>query len=100
MVPLDSVAGNTLIGMFTRLTLRKPFHVARAAIMCPFSHCLLLLAGAPRPARVAPLAGPRRPAPLRDLPNFSYRHMLTGPVPHSPSRDVKPFALCPDREVP
>src|SRR5207237_9966648 len=66
---------------------------------CPFSHCLLLLAGAPRPARVAPLAGPRRPAPLRDLPNFSYRHMLTGPVPHSPSRDVKPFALCPDSEV-
>src|SRR5712691_8905695 len=30
--PLDSVAGNTLIGMFTRLIFRKPFHVARAAI--------------------------------------------------------------------
>ena len=30
--PLDSVAGNTLIGMLTRLILRKPFHVARAAI--------------------------------------------------------------------
>src|SRR5205085_12026116 len=33
MVPLDSVAGNTLIGMFTRLILRKPFQVARAAIL-------------------------------------------------------------------
>src|SRR5262249_46385884 len=32
IVPLDSVAGNTLIGMFTRLILRKPFQVARAAI--------------------------------------------------------------------
>src|SRR5204862_1361074 len=32
MVPLDSVAGNTLMGMFTRLILRKPFQVARAAI--------------------------------------------------------------------
>src|SRR5262252_3167361 len=32
IVPLDSVAGNTLTGMFTRLTFRKPFHVARAAI--------------------------------------------------------------------
>src|SRR4051812_16678812 len=31
--PLDSVAGNTLIGMFTRLIFRKPFHVARAAIV-------------------------------------------------------------------
>src|SRR4051812_27359891 len=30
MVPADSVAGNTLIGMFTRLIFRKPFHVARA----------------------------------------------------------------------
>src|SRR5260370_34521447 len=30
--PLDSVAGNNLIGMFTRLIVRKPFHVARAAI--------------------------------------------------------------------
>src|SRR6476620_5138028 len=27
-----SVAGNTLIGMFTRLILRYPFHVGRAAI--------------------------------------------------------------------
>src|SRR5256885_12263674 len=32
MVPADSVAGNTLIGMFTRLIFRNPFHVARAAI--------------------------------------------------------------------
>src|SRR6188474_758965 len=32
IVPLDSVAGNTFIGMFTRLTFRKPFHVALAAI--------------------------------------------------------------------
>src|SRR6185295_18425242 len=32
IVALDSVAGNTLIGMFTRLIFRKPFHVARAAI--------------------------------------------------------------------
>src|SRR5206468_3228268 len=32
IVPLASVAGNTLIGMFTRLIFRKPFHVARAAI--------------------------------------------------------------------
>src|SRR3989442_13461242 len=32
IVPLDSVAGNTLIGMFTRLIFRKPFQVARAAI--------------------------------------------------------------------
>src|SRR5438270_517847 len=30
--PLDSVAGNTLIGMFTRLIFRNPFHVALAAI--------------------------------------------------------------------
>src|SRR5262245_56812051 len=29
--PLDSVAGNTLIRMFTRLIFRKPFQVARAA---------------------------------------------------------------------
>src|SRR5918996_6267274 len=28
----DSVAGNTLTGMLTRLTLRNPFHVGRAAI--------------------------------------------------------------------
>src|SRR5947208_10559204 len=32
MVPLDSVAGNTLIGMFTRLIFRKPFQVALAAM--------------------------------------------------------------------
>src|SRR5687768_628478 len=32
MVAADSVAGNTFTGMLTRLTLRKPFHVARAAI--------------------------------------------------------------------
>jgi hypothetical protein len=31
--PLDSVAGNTLIGMFTRLIFRKPFQVARALIV-------------------------------------------------------------------
>src|SRR4029453_15329838 len=30
--PLDSVAGNTLMGMFTRLILRKPFQVARGAM--------------------------------------------------------------------
>src|SRR5204863_8654824 len=30
--PLDSVAGNTLIGMFTRLIFRKPFQVGRAAM--------------------------------------------------------------------
>src|SRR5437870_2081661 len=34
IVPLDSVAGNTLIGMFTRLIFRKPFQVGRAAIAC------------------------------------------------------------------
>src|SRR3954452_19754168 len=33
IVPLDSVAGNTLIGMFTRLIFRKPFQVARTAIV-------------------------------------------------------------------
>jgi hypothetical protein len=33
IVPLDSVAGNTLIGMFTRLIFRKPFQVARAAMI-------------------------------------------------------------------
>src|SRR5215470_6932503 len=32
IVALDSVAGNTLMGMFTRLTLRYPFQVARAAM--------------------------------------------------------------------
>src|SRR5438034_6470903 len=32
IVPLDSVAGNTLIGMFTRLIFRKPFQVGRAAM--------------------------------------------------------------------
>src|SRR5688572_17365433 len=31
-VAADSVAGNTFTGMLTKLTLRKPFHVARAAI--------------------------------------------------------------------
>jgi hypothetical protein len=31
-VAADSVAGNTRIGMFTRLTFRKPFHVERTAI--------------------------------------------------------------------
>src|SRR4029077_6532695 len=30
IVEPDSVAGNTLMGMFTRLIFRKPFHVARA----------------------------------------------------------------------
>src|SRR3954463_7624057 len=30
-----SVAGNTLIGMFTRLILRYPFHVGRAAMSSP-----------------------------------------------------------------
>src|SRR6186713_1002135 len=34
IVALDSVAGNTLIGMLTRLTRRNPFHVALAAIVC------------------------------------------------------------------
>src|SRR5688572_8698244 len=33
MVAAASVAGNTRIGMFTRLILRYPFHVGRAAIM-------------------------------------------------------------------
>src|SRR2546422_5351891 len=37
IVPLDSVAGNTLIGMFTRLIFRNPFQVARAAIALPLS---------------------------------------------------------------
>ena len=32
-VPLDSVAGNTLMGMVTRLIFRKPFQVARAAMV-------------------------------------------------------------------
>ena len=32
MVAADSVAGNTLTGMFTRLTLRKPFQVGRGGI--------------------------------------------------------------------
>src|ERR1700730_14480494 len=31
-----------------------------------FATVTRFLAGAPRPARVPPLAGPRRPAPLRD----------------------------------
>src|SRR5437763_6960549 len=44
IVALDSVAGNTLIGMFTRLILRKPFQVARAAItVCsPFVAFLMI----------------------------------------------------------
>ena len=33
IVAPDSVAGNTLIGMFTRLTFRKPFQVARAPMV-------------------------------------------------------------------
>src|SRR5262245_50659102 len=33
IVALDSVAGNTLMGMVTRLTLRWPFQVARAAMV-------------------------------------------------------------------
>jgi hypothetical protein len=33
MVPLASVAGNTLIGMFTRLIFKKPFQVALADIL-------------------------------------------------------------------
>src|SRR5437762_1049187 len=32
MVAAESVAGNTRIGMFTRLILRKPFQVGRAAM--------------------------------------------------------------------
>src|SRR5687767_13044401 len=35
MVAADSVAGNTLTGIVTRLTLRWPFHVGRAAICEP-----------------------------------------------------------------
>src|SRR5688572_9849205 len=35
MVAAASVAGNTRIGMFTRLILRYPFHVGRAAIWTP-----------------------------------------------------------------
>ena len=35
MVAAESVAGNTRIGMFTRLIFRKPFQVGRAAM--PFS---------------------------------------------------------------
>jgi hypothetical protein len=33
IVPFDSVAGNTLMGMFTRLIFRNPFQVARAAMV-------------------------------------------------------------------
>jgi hypothetical protein len=32
IVLLDSVAGNTLMGMFTRLTFKNPFQVALAGI--------------------------------------------------------------------
>ena len=35
-MPLDSVAGNTFIGMLTRLIFRNPFQVDRAAIITPF----------------------------------------------------------------
>src|SRR5687768_12389681 len=35
MVAAASVAGNTRMGMFTRLILRYPFHVGRAAIWTP-----------------------------------------------------------------
>src|SRR5436309_6569176 len=59
IVPLDSVAGNTLMGMFTRLIFRKPFQVAREAIGClGFIGCLgvyrtvsqhLLLVARPHP---------------------------------------------------
>src|SRR5580765_2171634 len=44
-VALDSVAGNTLMGMFTRLTFRYPFQVARAAmahILALATRCSLL----------------------------------------------------------
>ena len=36
-VAADSVAGNTRIGMFTRLTFRNPFHVDRTAMESPSS---------------------------------------------------------------
>src|SRR4029450_10931378 len=35
IVAAESVAGNTRIGMFTRLILRKPFQVGRAGIQSP-----------------------------------------------------------------
>jgi hypothetical protein len=35
IVPLDSVAENTLIGMLTRPSRRNPFQVSRVAIVCP-----------------------------------------------------------------
>src|SRR6516225_1579632 len=39
IVALDSVAGNTLMGMFTRLILRYPFQVALAAICLSLIGC-------------------------------------------------------------
>jgi len=32
-VSLDSVAGKTWVGMFTRLILRNPFHAGRAPVV-------------------------------------------------------------------
>src|SRR5437588_2844165 len=95
MVPLDSVAGNTLIGMFTRLTLRKPFHVARAAIMCPFSHFHVSAhcRNVRTPTACATKVAPYLPFALALCPSpFALR-----PLPFV----LCPFALCPlpDSEV-
>ena len=41
----DSVAGNTFTGMFTRLTLRKPFQVGRAGMHGVYRFCTGLGSG-------------------------------------------------------
>src|SRR5687768_17568246 len=48
-VAADSVAGNTFTGMFTRLTLRKPFQVGLGGILLVRSDCCVSVPAAPLP---------------------------------------------------
>src|SRR5215212_976567 len=75
IVPADSVAGNTLIGMLTRLTLRNPFHVALAATVTSFINTH----GAPPPCAAVAYAPDLGPG------TFCLVRVTTwGPTPHAP----------------
>src|ERR671911_233270 len=63
MVAADSVAGNTFTGMLTRLTLRKPFHVARAAIRELYRFSGPGGLGGLRPYPIRPVTPDRAPRP-------------------------------------
>src|SRR4030095_15653869 len=79
IVPADSVAGNTLIGMFTRLIFRNPFQVARAAIVA------LLSVDTPEIWRLVGRAGlqPRLEVPLKQRPDAA-PSLPTPPRPPPP----------------